>query len=426
MGNFTDLAPELISEILSYLEFEPATLCQLALASTRFRDPAQQTLLKHLVLQLDCSEGGGTSPFDHVVSILDRDPRLPDLVRTLIVSWTAPSIQIQPRFFAFLGRLQGLECLHISTMRMLDRIPELPSEAHDLLMNALARLKRFRRSRGLISWRALDEFTNLPSLVDISLEYPPPRFPRPGSEDGGFASLRRLELGNWKGPRQNDPLEALLEKTTSLEALHVSIHEETHTQILAQLSEIGQVFSAVRHTLKDLTIDGPPRYERSILDLTGFTSLERVRAVADFFYCPRRADRLRDGMHWRLPKTLKEFKVAIPFNLHFQVLTILELVFMSRCGFVLRTVDPWMPGMTVLNPKLEEQWVAQLAINKAIHFPELQSVSITENVWDKGSKAEDFKFPNNLPLAFQANSVAFQARCCVVQRDFIHRFEVLQ
>ncbi|KAE9373932.1 hypothetical protein N431DRAFT_557850 [Stipitochalara longipes BDJ] len=398
MVDVTDIAPELILEILSHLEFDRATLF-LQLGGPHLDGPVT----------------GETPPFDRVIGMLDRDPKLPGYVRTLIMSWSKPSAQIQPQLCNLLRQLPCLESLHISTPRVLDssRANKLKLNAAGHPANSLNRLTRFRRSGGMISWAALNEFVNLPLLLDISLQYPPSGLPVPGPESifsDRFASLRRLELGNWKGPGRDDPLATLLEKTKSLEVLHVSMCEDTQYRMTLSPAQVGQVLEPIRLSLKDLTIDGPRRSERSILDLTSFTSLQKIRAISDLFYYPKRADRLRDGMYWKLPKSLLE----------------LELVFMSRRGFIHSTPDPSISGMTVPNPDLELDWALQLAYNKVTHFPGLHSVSIAEDIWDSRMKAEEFTFPEKLKLAFEASSITLRGCCRVVQQQFIHRFEVMQ
>ncbi len=121
-----------------------------------------------------------------------------------------------------------------------------------------------------------------------------------------FASLRRLEVGNWEISRQYDTLAALLRKTTSLEVLDVYMGEEgARLAFPCQLGlphNLGPTLEPIRHTLAYLTIDGP-RFDMVNLDLTGFTSLTTIRALSDLFCCYNRTDRLRDGMHWKLSKS---------------------------------------------------------------------------------------------------------------------------
>jgi hypothetical protein len=428
MANLTNIAPELILEILSHLKFDRATLSQFALVCVKFRPLAQQVLLKYLNLVLDAPVGGGASPCDHLISMLDREPKLRVFPRNLFITWSARGNNVAPQLSALLERLPGLEVLHISTPRKMGRrsiAAELVINAAGFPVHTLTRLAMFRWSGGNITSTAVNEVMKLPAMQYISLQFPPLRYGVEVEFSDRFASLRRLEVGNWEISGQDDTLAALLRKTTSLEVLDVYMGEEGARLALPyQLGlphNLGPTLEPIRHTLTYLTIDGP-RFDMINLDLTGFTSLTTIRALSDLFCCYNRTDRLRDGMHWKLPKSLRVLEVNLHFQSHtFQELTVFELVFMSRRGFFLCAPDPGMSDIRP-NPDLEIDWLCQLAVKKPTHFPGLRSVCIGEDVWDDRMRSEKMVAPEKLLSAFEANKVFLQIHFRIVEPNFVHRF----
>ncbi len=179
MANLTNIVPELILEILSHLKFDRAALSQFALVCVKFRPLAQQVLFKYLNLMFYFPVGGGASPLDHLISMLDREPKLRVFPRNLFITWLARGHSVAPQLTALLERLPGLVVLHIYTLSSMGRrsiTAELLINAAGLPVHTLTRLAMFRWSGGNITSAALNEVIKLPAMQYISLQFPPLRY----------------------------------------------------------------------------------------------------------------------------------------------------------------------------------------------------------------------------------------------------------
>jgi len=75
-------------------------------------------------------------------------------------------------------------------------------------------------------------------------------------------------------------------------------------------SEVGEALTPVQDTLRILTISGPATSpsDRSRLNLSAFTRLEKVNVISNFFL----ADDAREGLYKLLPQSLLDLRVRSP------------------------------------------------------------------------------------------------------------------
>ncbi|KAE8453955.1 hypothetical protein EG329_007731 [Mollisiaceae sp. DMI_Dod_QoI] len=388
MVNIIELPNELSLKILSYFEYDKATLCQLALVSSHFRPLAKEALLKHLVLSANLLEDEHNSSFDRILQILVEEPNIATLVRTLTLSWTHQ--ENYPRAEYLLQRLPLLESLYLSVPFFAsseDGKPHRPSFRF-LQKHPFNRLTKLQLASD-ITWLDLTEFMYLPKLEHLNLHHLPPcdAVPLPEKFQGRISPVRSIDLQHCRSALDRS-LERLLQRAGKLEVLQLRCG--VHYWPL----RFGQSLAPAHHTLRSLTITGRGMYigmDDSRLDLSGFQMLQKVDVFSFLFFSSFRANKARDGLYRLLPQSLLELRIEFPPN----------------TGLIESTPQT----VTHVFKGWELDWVMEIALNKATHFPGFSSLSLLERLHVGAQQCEEFILPEPLKLAFEVSSIAFQGWC---------------